>query len=277
VPVQGEGTAEEIAEAIRDVNRRNRKLKFDLLIVGRGGGSLEDLWAFNEEVLARAIYNSKIPIISAVGHEYDTTIADLVADKRAATPTKAGIVAVPDMQEVLEQLAHFANRLDSETRWKIQSCQESLRSILASAVFKRPLLMVLNCKQQVDEVSVQLNETVKNVLFEARRQLQENYDKIIRIEPHRLLGRIALKLSNFRNQANAAIQTIINKNRMELTAQINRLATLNPKSVLQRGYSITTSAKTGFLVRKIQDVEVGDLIVTELAQENLIESKVTKK
>ncbi len=101
VPVQGEGAAEKIAAALRDVNRRNNKLSLDVLIVGRGGGSPEDLWAFNEEVLARAIYDSRIPVISAVGHEIDTTIADLVADARASTPTKAGVVAVPDMQEVL--------------------------------------------------------------------------------------------------------------------------------------------------------------------------------
>ena len=101
VPVQGPGAAEAIAAAIRDVNRRNDRLKLDVLIVGRGGGSLEDLWAFNEEVLARAIFESRIPIISAVGHEVDVTVADLVADARASTPTKAGVVAVPDMEDVL--------------------------------------------------------------------------------------------------------------------------------------------------------------------------------
>jgi exodeoxyribonuclease VII large subunit len=100
VPVQGEGAAEEIATAIRDINRRNEKLNLDVLIAGRGGGSLEDLWAFNEEVLARAIFDSAIPIISAVGHEVDTTVADLVADARASTPTKAGVTAVPDVREV---------------------------------------------------------------------------------------------------------------------------------------------------------------------------------
>jgi len=104
VPVQGEGAAEKIAAALGDMNRRNKELKLDILIVGRGGGALEDLWAFNEEVLARAIFDSKIPVISAVGHEVDTTIADLVADARASTPTKAGVVAVPDMQEVLEHV-----------------------------------------------------------------------------------------------------------------------------------------------------------------------------
>jgi exodeoxyribonuclease VII large subunit len=106
VPVQGEGAAEEIAAALRYVNRHNNKLKLNVLIVGRGGGSLEDLWAFNEEVLARAIFASKIPIISAVGHEVDITIADLVADARASTPTKACVIAVPDIKEVLKQIAN---------------------------------------------------------------------------------------------------------------------------------------------------------------------------
>jgi len=115
-PVQGEGAAEEIAAALRNVNKRNKELKLDILIVGRGGGSLEDLWAFNEEILARAIFDSTIPIISAVGHEIDTTIADLVADARASTPTKAGVVAVPDMHEVLSQLKNFQKRLAGEIK-----------------------------------------------------------------------------------------------------------------------------------------------------------------
>ena len=116
VPVQGEGAAEKIAAALRDVNRRNKELKLDILIVGRGGGSLEDLWAFNEEVLARAIFDSKIPVISAVGHEVDTTIADLVADARASTPTKAGVVAVPDMQEVLEHVDNLKKKVGVPTQ-----------------------------------------------------------------------------------------------------------------------------------------------------------------
>ena len=119
VPVQGEGAAEEIAAAIRDINRRNKKLKFDVLIVGRGGGSLEDLWAFNEEVLARAIYDSKIPIISAVGHEVDVTVADLVADARASTPTKAGVVAVPDMRDVLATLSNRQRILTNDIKRRL--------------------------------------------------------------------------------------------------------------------------------------------------------------
>ncbi|MHC4466034.1 MAG: exodeoxyribonuclease VII large subunit, partial [Planctomycetota bacterium] len=120
VPVQGEGAGREIAAALRDINRRNNTLKLDVVIVGRGGGSMEDLWAFNEEVLARAIFDSKIPVISAVGHEIDTTVADLVADARASTPTKAGVTAVPDMYDVLEQLTQIENRLCGNVESKVK-------------------------------------------------------------------------------------------------------------------------------------------------------------
>ncbi len=104
VPVQGEGAAAKIAAAIRKANQMRKKLRLDVLIVGRGGGSMEDLWAFNEEAVARAIYDSELPIISAVGHEVDFTIADFVADVRASTPTQAGVLAVPDINEVLAGL-----------------------------------------------------------------------------------------------------------------------------------------------------------------------------
>ena len=251
VPVQGEGAAEKIAAALRDVNRRNKELKLDILIVGRGGGSLEDLWAFNEEVLARAIFDSKIPIISAVGHEVDTTIADLVADARASTPTKAGVVAVPDMQEVLEHVDNLKKRLGSQFKF-----------------------LVYSAEQQSDELCVRLESSVKQLLAEARAKLHAGFQQIVKIEPHRLLGKKTVDLNNLKNQANAAIQAIINNCRMQLTAKENLLAGLNPKSVLQRGYSITANKKTGLLIKSSEDVKIGDLLITELAEENLIESKV---
>jgi exodeoxyribonuclease VII large subunit len=277
VPVQGEGAAEKIAAAIRDINRRNKKLRLDILIVGRGGGSMEDLWAFNEEVLARAIYDSKIPIISAVGHEVDTTIADLVADARASTPTKAGVVAVPDMQEVLGQLAYFQKRLGSVLRAKLELCQENLQTVLARAVFRNPLLPVRYREQQLDEIVTNLAELIKGLMAEGKDKLHRFYEQIVKIEPHRLLGRKTVDLNNWENRAGTAVGAIINKCNMQLAAQKNRLAGLNPKSVLQRGYSITTSKKTGLLVKNLADVQIEDNIITELAGENLIESKVTNK
>ena len=277
VPVQGEGSAEKIAAALRDINRRNQKLELNVLIVGRGGGAMEDLWAFNEEVLARAIFDSKIPVISAVGHEVDTTIADLVADARASTPTKAGVVAVPDMQEILGQLNSTEQRLASQTRARLKIAEHMLEVILANAVFRNPLVLVQNSRQQLDDLSADLEEFVKAILTGAHRELSAAYEQIIRIEPHRLLGYKTIELNNWQNRADVGIRAAVNNCRMQLTAQENRLSALNPRSVLHRGYSITTNKQTGLLVKTSGDVSIGDLLITELANENLIESEVNKK
>jgi exodeoxyribonuclease VII large subunit len=277
VPVQGEGAADKIAAALRDVNRRNKKLRLDVLIVGRGGGSPEDLWAFNEEVLARAIFDSKIPVISAVGHEVDTTIADLVADARASTPTKAGVTAVPDRHEVLEQLTHFAERLGSRAMWKLQLCQKNLELLWASAVFRNPLFPVRNAEQRLDELQIKLADSMKELLVEAWARLHASYERVIKIEPHRILGKQIVHLNNLKNRAGGAIKAVINSCRVQLTAQTNRLAPLDPRSVLQRGYSITSNKRTGLLVRNLEDVRIADVLITELANENFIESKVTKR
>jgi len=277
VPVQGEGAAAAIAAALRDVNRRNRKLKLDVLIVGRGGGSLEVLWAFNEEVLARAIFDSHIPVISAVGHEVDTTIADLVADARASTPTKAGVVAVPDMQEVLAQLAAIERRLANQTQAKRQLAAQELLTVLASAAFRNPLQLVHNAGQRVDELAADMTDAARHLLLQAGAKVAAGYRQVARIEPHRLIASKTLELSDWQNRAKAAVRAVLNDRRIKLTAGENRLTALNPRSVLQRGYSITTSKATGLLVRAAQDVQLGEDLVTELAGENFIESKVTRK
>jgi exodeoxyribonuclease VII large subunit len=321
VPVQGEGAAEEIAAAIRDVNRRNKQLRLDILIVGRGGGSLEDLWAFNEEVLARAIFDSKIPVISAVGHEVDTTIADLVADARASTPTKAGVVAVPDIQEVLENLDNLKKRLESQlkfflysaeqqsdelcirlqnsvkhlladTRNRLYAITEQIRKIEPHRLLAKKTVDLNNLKyransgvreiinsrqKQLMGVEKSLPETMKEMLIERQLGLSVSFQKVVRIKPHQVIGRRMVELSNLRNRANVGVGVVLNKQRMRLTVAENRLAGLNPRAALKRGYSITINKKTGSLVRRLKDVQIGDLLSTELAEENFIESKVTKK
>jgi exodeoxyribonuclease VII large subunit len=277
VSVQGEGAAEQIAAAIRDINRRNARLKLDVLIVGRGGGALEDLWAFNEEVLARAIFESGIPIISAVGHEVDVTVADFVADARASTPTKAGVVAVPDMREVLADLVNQERRLAGRVQGKVALCGQHLETVLASAAFRNPLLAVRNRQQHVDELADVLDGVVRAMVSEGRADLQAFYEQVARIEPQRLLRQMTVVLSELTSRGRAAITATMNGKRMALTAQANHLAGLNPRSVLQRGYSITLNKKTGCVVKRVDDVEVGDGMVTELAGEATIESEVTGK
>ncbi|MDI6451476.1 exodeoxyribonuclease VII large subunit [Anaerobaca lacustris] len=274
VPVQGEGAARQIAAAIADVNRRNARLKLDLLIVGRGGGSLEDLWAFNEEVLARAIFASKIPIISAVGHEVDTTIADLVADRRASTPTKAGVVAVPDMRDVLSDLDHQGSRLMRSVRSRVELGGEYLQTILASSAFRNPLLAVRMREQHVDELASDLSASVQSLLAQRRAMLQDCHEHIARIEPHRLLGAMTVRLNELTSRARAAITAVVNARKMDLAAREGRLAALDPRSVLARGYTITTNKTTGKVVRTLDDIRVGDAMLTELAGKTVIESKV---
>ena len=277
MPVQGEGAAGKIAAALSDINRRNKQLKLDVLIIGRGGGSLEDLWAFNEEVLARAIFDSKIPVISAVGHEVDVTVADFVADARASTPTKAGVVVVPDMQEVLDRLSNIEKRLTGQIEAKLNMAQQNLEVILANAVFRNPLLLIQNAQQRLDELSDELVEAIKELLNAMRQKLSSAYEQIVRIEPHRMLKNKAVEMNNCRHQINAGIRAILNKCQILLTAQENRLGGLNPKTVLKRGYSITTNKKTGRVVKTSNDIQLGEHLITELANENLIESRVTKK
>jgi exodeoxyribonuclease VII large subunit len=277
VPVQGEGAAEQIAAAIRDVNRRNARLKLDLLIVGRGGGSLEDLWAFNEEVLARAIFASQIPIISAVGHEVDVTVADLVADARASTPTKAGVVAVPDRVDVLADLVHQERRLTSTMRSRLDLGAEYLRTILASVVFRNPMLAVRNRQQHVDELADSLAESLRRMVADAGSLLQDYYEQIIQIEPHRLLGRMSVGLNEWKSRQQAAVTNVLSGKRLQLTALENRLVALDPRSVLHRGYSITLNRQSGRVVRTLDDVQVGEELVTELAGGHRIDSQVTGK
>jgi len=277
VPVQGTGAAKMIAAAIRDLNKRNEELDLDVVIVGRGGGSLEDLWAFNEEPLARAIFDSALPIISAVGHEVDTTIADLVADARASTPTKAGVIAVPDMKDVLKSVSLAEKRLALSFKSRLQLAHQSLKTIKASAAFKNPYWVVNNAAQRVDEIAARLSESSKIRFARMHEVLRSAYDQVLRIEPHRLLGRKKVELNNLGNTANAIVSRVFAEKKLQLTAAENRLKALDPRSVLNRGYSITSSKKTGRVITASADVEVGDMLITELAKADLIESEVKKK
>ncbi|HUV41171.1 MAG TPA: exodeoxyribonuclease VII large subunit, partial [Sedimentisphaerales bacterium] len=238
---------------------------------------LEDLWAFNEEVLARAIFRSKIPVVSAVGHEIDTTIADLVADVRASTPTKAGVVTVPDMYEVLDRLAVMQRRLAGWAKTALRLAKQHLETVLASEVFRKPFSLVTTRQQLLDETEMRVSNTIRYQLAELGQKVHLLAEQVRRIEPHRLLRECLVTVYNLQNRARMAAQQVIGGCRVTVSTAAGRLAALNPKSVLQRGYSITTNAATGRIVRLLEDAAVADTLITELADENLIESKVTKK
>jgi exodeoxyribonuclease VII large subunit len=160
---------------------------------------------------------------------------------------------------------------------RVRSARQDLEIVLANAVIRNPLSLVQDASQQLDELNAELAGALRELLEQGRRKLSACYEQVVRIEPHRLLGRKTVELNEWQNRVNVAINAIVNNRRMQLTAQANRLTALNPKSVLQRGYSITTNKKTGVLVRTTEDVRPGDRLITELADENLVESKVMKK
>jgi exodeoxyribonuclease VII large subunit len=181
------------------------------------------------------------------------------------------------MHEVLQQLAATESRLQSKIKAMLKLAQQNLETVLASAVFRNPLLLVHNKEQQLDDLQMGLTDVIKAVLASARQKIHAGYEQIVKLEPHRLLGKKTVDLNDLKNRTNAAIQAVVKNRWMQLVAQENRLAGLNPKSVLQRGYSITTNKRTRLLVRNLKDIQIGDLMITELADKNLIESKVTKK
>lgn len=276
VSVQGEGAGPAIASAVRKLNRRNNELKLDVLIVGRGGGSLEDLWAFNEEVVARAIFSSQIPIISAVGHEVDVTIADLVADARASTPTKAGVIAVPDIAEVLERISQAEKRIKLVVEGRLRYCRETVARVRASSVFRSPLGPVNWARQSMDELVMRLTGSYKQMFIGLRENLASLKEKLLQIEPHRMMSKRVVELTGLTTRVEAAAKETLVKKQLQLTAAENRLKGLNPRAVLERGYSITRDIKDGRVVRTEVDVKVGDVISTELSR-GVIESKVKAK
>ena len=186
VPVQGAAAAKEIAAAIKTMNRMGG---FDVLIVGRGGGSLEDLWAFNEEVVARAIFASAIPIVSAVGHEVDITISDMVADARALTPTAAAEMVVSDVEQVIEQLNGLARRLVRALGNRAMLARTELRS-LAERLSSRVLLRGFQqLAQRADDVFAETLRAVERALVEARMRLQALGGKLETLSPLAVLKR----------------------------------------------------------------------------------------
>ncbi|MCR4289604.1 MAG: exodeoxyribonuclease VII large subunit [Candidatus Scalindua sp.] len=186
VKVQGEGAAQEIAEAITELNNYT---DIDVIITGRGGGSLEDLWAFNEEIVARSIYNSRIPIISAVGHEIDLTIADLVADKRALTPSEAGELVVPRKDLLIEKIEKYKARLLQSLTGKLRLSKERLVRITNSYAMKQPFDRLNRWQQRLDEFAQRLNLNITHALNTEREKLSGIAGKLESLSPLNVLKR----------------------------------------------------------------------------------------
>jgi len=184
--VQGNGAAKDIVNSIEILNKIQ---DIEVIILGRGGGSLEDLWCFNEEIVARAIFKSKIPIISAIGHETDFTIADFVADIRASTPSTAAEIAVPDKNELLINIKHLQERLLSKTKKTIELKEQYLISIKDRPIFKRPFDFINQYLQQIDDLALRSNRAILNSLELKRKGLEIITAKLHSLNPKAVLSR----------------------------------------------------------------------------------------
>jgi len=246
VRVQGEGAAAEIAEAIDFFNAEG---KMDVLIVGRGGGSLEDLWCFNEEVVARAVARSDIPVISAVGHETDFTICDFVADLRAPTPSAAAELVVGRKTDFAANLANFARRLTRATREHARGLKARLVSAKNSYVFREPANIARQMRERLDHIASRLEHSLQNLL----REKQQTYDEFNLRLIHAIKAMAQLRKTDLKR----------------LKAQIQ---SISPVAVLERGYSITYR-QDGCILKTAAQTHAGERITTRLAA-GMIDSDV---
>jgi len=208
VKVQGEGAAEEIAQAIEQANRYHLEEPIDVLIVGRGGGSLEDLWAFNEEVVARAIFRSKIPIVSAVGHEIDFTIADFVADLRAPTPSAAAELVVPLRAEIKDQLEGLLQRLKDAEHTRLEDLRLKLQMLISSYAFRRPLRSLSEHRQTLDHLSELLIRAFRTRQRVTEERLRALLGRLEAVSPLSVLRRGYAIVEDHRGQLIKSIEQV---------------------------------------------------------------------
>lgn len=249
--VQGEGAAGEIAAAIEDLNRDGRA---SLIIVGRGGGSLEDLQAFNDEAVARAIYRSRRPVISAVGHEIDFTIADFVADRRAPTPTFAAQMAVPCKAELRERLRALAGALAGAMRKTTAHAVRNAAQLAARLRYPRNLLQ--NGRQRLDEAGAGLGRAMRRKIRDSRLALRELKRGL---HPPAATAREArLKAGELGRALARAAAEAQGRHRERLASLAARLNSLSPLQCLARGYAVVVNARDGRAVLDARTVEIGD-------------------
>jgi exodeoxyribonuclease VII large subunit len=234
VRVQGEGAAAEIADAVKTLNRHNAELGLDVLIVGRGGGSLEDLWAFNEEVVARAIFASAIPVVSAVGHEVDVSISDLVADVRAPTPSAAAEMVVPVLDDVLGMLADRQRTLRRHVQHGLEVGAARLETVSRFEWFRDPLGVVARRGQVVDEAAGRLIHVVARRLDAIRRLLHRCEVAVSRIRPDAVVHRKDRQLLEVGHRLGWALSRALVRMERRLAAGVDRLVVASPEHRAQR-------------------------------------------
>ncbi len=258
--VQGEGASQEIAKAIKLAEQRK---ECDVFILARGGGSIEDLWAFNEEIVARTIFDISTPIVSGVGHEIDFTIADFVADQRAATPSAAAELISPDSIDVLTKLKHREEQLIRSQKQIIHNFQN--RVALLSKHLPHPKQRLMELIQRTDEYSMRLKHHFEKQMSNKKMTLTEMTGKINRLNPAHTIARQIEKVNVLQIQFKKSINRTLEKAQDEVLRLEHILNTVSPISTLERGYAIVTEQKTNKIVTNIKHIQLGDQLRIRLA------------
>jgi len=265
VPVQGAQAAAYIVAALRLAGRR---AECDVLILARGGGSLEDLWAFNDENLARAIVASPIPIITGIGHEVDFTIADFAADVRAPTPSAAAEMAVPDAAEWLEAFVRLDARLQRSLRRRIDGHAQRLRWLMGRASLVSPSAKLAQQSQRLDEVEQRLSRALRRRLVASRERLSWLTGRAALVSPAARVVQQLVRLESLRVRSDRACRQIVRRARERLLPLVRTLNAVSPLATLDRGYAIV-STEAGEILRDAAHAKPGTVIEARLARGRL--------
>jgi len=257
--VQGEEAAEAIAAAIGKAGARG---ECDVLIVGRGGGSLEDLQAFNEEVVARAIHASTLPVVAAVGHEIDFTIADFVADQRAPTPSAAAELLSPDRNEWSARLQHLEARLARALNNRLQTHRQQLTGL--EKRLQHPGRRLQQIAQRLDEMEARLSRAWRALLAQRRARLETDQARLQRHNPLQRLQRLAQRRETLEQRLRTGWETVAARRRQQLASAARALDAVSPLATLARGYAIVTRVEDGAVLRRADQTAPGEAVEARL-------------
>ena len=255
--VQGEGAAEEIA---RNIARANEREDLDVLIIGRGGGSIEDLWAFNEEIVVRSIFESRLPIISSVGHETDVTLSDFVADKRAATPTAAAELATPVTKlDLLTYLKNQEKRMATAVQNTLSKKKESFRGLSQSVLFRQPERLYDGYLQRLDQLQLRLKQSVNSELIRQEQRVLELVHRLEQLSPINKVHRYQDRLLQFEKLLRSQMAVVYDAKVAEVKRLSEALLMLDTSRIVARGYAIVKKEDT--VVSSANDLKKNDQVM----------------
>ena len=267
--VQGEGAAEEIA---RNIARANEREDLDVLIIGRGGGSIEDLWAFNEEIVVRAIFESRLPVISSVGHETDVTLADFVADKRAATPTAAAELATPVTKlDLLTYLKNQEKRMATAVQNTLSKKEKALKALSQSVIFRQPERLYDSYLQRLDQLQLRLKQSVNTELVRQQQKVLEQVHRLEQLSPINKIQRYQDRLLQLEKLLRSQMAVVYDAKVAEVKRLSEALMMLDTGRIVARGYAIVKKEDT--VVDSVQNLKKKDQL-TLLMRDGQIELEV---